>query len=121
MENFTSEELEKALKIISSVISRCEKMQPKFEDGTSQHTLLKNRIKAMFIARSLINGEDVIDKYSGEELKKALPPIASINAKCKKAQLKFEKGTTRYNYFENMISAMDISSVLIRDEISKIG
>jgi hypothetical protein len=42
-----------ALKIVTSVIARCERAQPKFAHGTSQHTLLKNRIQAMKIAQAL--------------------------------------------------------------------
>jgi hypothetical protein len=47
MISFTTEELEKALEIVTSVINRCKKAQSKFTEGTSQHTLLKNRIKAL--------------------------------------------------------------------------
>ena len=57
MDKYTGEELEEALQIVSSVISRCEKAQPKFVEATSQHTLLKNRIKAMYISKLLITDE----------------------------------------------------------------
>jgi hypothetical protein len=45
-----------ALRVVSSTISKCEKIQLKFANGTSQHTLLKNRIKAMYIAWSKLEG-----------------------------------------------------------------
>jgi hypothetical protein len=54
MDNFTKEELEEALRAISSTISKCEKVQPKLKPGTSQHTLLMRRIKSLQIASSLI-------------------------------------------------------------------
>jgi len=57
MEKYKKEELVEALQVVSSTISNCEKMQPKFEEGTSQHTLLKNRIKAMYISKALITDE----------------------------------------------------------------
>lgn len=57
MENFTKEELEEALRAIISTISKCEKVQPKLKPGTSQHTLLIRRIKALRIASSLITRE----------------------------------------------------------------
>ncbi len=57
MSTYTREELGGVLQIVSSTISRCEKSQPKFMEGTSQHTLLKNRIKAMYISKSLITDE----------------------------------------------------------------
>lgn len=57
MENFTKEELEEALRAISSTIGKCEKVQPKLKEGTSQHTLLARRIKALHIAAALIKRE----------------------------------------------------------------
>ncbi|MDV3426357.1 MAG: hypothetical protein LIR50_04085 [Bacillota bacterium] len=119
MDKYTREELEEALQIIYSVISRCEKAQPKFVEATSQHTLLKNRIKAMYISKSLMINENVVDRYTKEELIEALRPVSSIISKCEKAQLKFAEGTSHYNRFKNMIKAMYISKSLIADEISK--
>lgn len=55
MNKYTREELDKALLLVSSTITNCEKMQPKFAEGTSQHTLLKNRIKALYISKALIS------------------------------------------------------------------
>lgn len=57
MEEFTREELEEALRAIASTISKCEKVQPKLKQGTSQHTLLVRRIKALYIASALITRE----------------------------------------------------------------
>ncbi|WP_040213203.1 hypothetical protein [Clostridium polynesiense] len=121
MEKYTREELIEALRVVSSTISKCEKIQPKFTEGTSQHTLLKNRIKAMYISKALITDENVIDTYTKEELTEALRPVSSIISKCEKGQLKFEKGTSHYNRFEDIIKAMYTSKSLISDEISKRG
>ncbi|APQ97840.1 hypothetical protein [Clostridium botulinum] len=121
MDKYTEEELIEALRVISSTISKCEKIQPKFAEGTSQHTLLKNRIKAMYISKSLITYENVMDKYTKEELIEALRPVSSVISKCEKAQLKFEEGTSHYKRFKNIIKAMYISKSLIIDEISKRG
>ncbi|HKM06283.1 MAG TPA: hypothetical protein VJ869_04780 [Sphaerochaeta sp.] len=54
---FTTDELTKALRAITSLISKCEKSQEKLTKGTSQHTLLVNRIKALHVASSLITHE----------------------------------------------------------------
>jgi len=54
MEGYTKEELAQALCAIDSVIHKCERAQEKFPDGTSHHTLLKNRLRAMYISRALI-------------------------------------------------------------------
>ena len=121
MDKYTREELEEALQIVSSIISRCEKTHPKFVEGTSQHTLLKNRIKALYISKNLILDEHVMVKYTKEELIEALRPICSIISKCEKAQLKFSEGTSHHTRFKNMIKAMYISKSLITNEISKRG
>lgn len=121
MNKHTREELEEALRVVSSTISKCEKIQPKFEEGTSQHTLLKNRIKAMYISKSLISDENVMDQYTKEELIEAIRPISSIISKCEKAQLKFVEGTSHHTRLRNIIKAMYISKSLITDEISKRG
>ena len=54
MDKYTKEELIEALRAVSSVIHKCEKAQEKFPGGTSHHTLLKNRLKAMYISKALI-------------------------------------------------------------------
>ena len=119
MEEYTIEELAEALRVVSSTISNCEKMQPKFQEGTSQHTLLTNRIKALYISKSLITYEDVIDTYTKEELKEAVAPVSSIISKCEKAQQKFVEGTSNNTRIKSIIKAMYISKSLITGEISK--
>ncbi len=121
MDKYTKEELIETLKVVSSTISKCEKIQPKFAEGTSQHTLLKNRIKAMYISKSLITDENVMDKYTKQELIEALRPVSSVISKCEKAQLKFEEGTSHHKRFKSIINAMYISKSLITDEIIKRG
>ncbi|MDD4573482.1 MAG: hypothetical protein PHR69_04625 [Sphaerochaeta sp.] len=54
---FTPIELAEAQRAITSLISKCEKSQEKLKIGTSQYTLLFNRIKALRIASSLITNE----------------------------------------------------------------
>lgn len=54
MADYTKTELTEALRAIDSIIHKCEKAQEKFPDGNSHHTLLKNRLNAMYIAKSLI-------------------------------------------------------------------
>jgi hypothetical protein len=57
IDKYTKEVLVEALRPISSVISKCEKAQLKFEENTSHHTRLKGIIKAMHISKALITDE----------------------------------------------------------------
>lgn len=121
MKKYTREELEEALQVVTLTTDKCEKMQMKFAEGISQHTLLKNRLKALYISKLLIANENGIGKFTKEELLDALQPVSSIISKCEKAQLKFARGTSHYTRLKNMIKAMYISKSLIMDEIDKRG
>lgn len=57
MTAFTQDDLAEALRALDSTISKCEKVLPKLRLGSSQHTLLTRRIKALHIAVALIKRE----------------------------------------------------------------
>lgn len=126
MDNYTDEELSEALREVSKTISKCEKMQKKFTEGTAQYSLLRNRIKAMVISKLLIESElfkknpktEELEQYTKEELTEALRPVVSVISKCEKAQEKFAEGSPHYRRFENLIKAMNISKGLIEDRFA---
>ena len=121
MGKYSEDELSVALEVVSSIISQCEKVQPKFAEGTSQYTLLKNRIKVMYISRALIIQDHEIKRYSKEELLDALRPVMSVISKCETGQKKHKLEAPHYKRFQKMIDAMNVSKTLITDEISKRG
>lgn len=51
---YTKEELTEALRPVGSVISKCEKAQEKFAEGSAHYRRFENLIKAMKIAKALI-------------------------------------------------------------------
>jgi hypothetical protein len=51
---FTRDDLEKALAALAWMIGKTEKAQAMFAPGTSQHTLQRNRLKALRIAEHAI-------------------------------------------------------------------
>lgn len=123
MVNFTKDDLEKAIPTIASMISRSEKVQPKFKEGTPQAMLTKNRLKALYISSSLItkelNGDFLIENLTKEDLQKSLPPITSTIRKCEKAQEKLRERTPQLSLTRNMIKALYISLSLITKELNK--
>lgn len=121
MNNYTKEESVEALQVITSTIMNCEKIHPKFAEGSSQHTLLKNRIKALYISKTLIINEGSTGEYSIEDLKMALPPITSIISKCEKAQLKLIEGSSQYTRLKKIIRAMYLSKAFILNEIDEMN
>ncbi|MEG6520712.1 hypothetical protein [Desulfotomaculum sp. 1211_IL3151] len=122
MSDFTKKDMEEALQAIASMIERGEKAQEKFAPGTSQYTLQKNRIKALYIASSLIKKElakhDATDKYTKEDLEKALAPIASLISKSEKAQKKLAQGTWQHTMLEDNLKALYLASPLLTRALS---
>ena len=51
---YTTSDYEEAQRALLSLIGKCEKAQTKLKEGTPQQTLLTRRIKAFYIALSLI-------------------------------------------------------------------
>ena len=47
-------ELSKALRAITSLIGKCEKVHEKQTEGSSQHTLMKRRLEAFYLSQELI-------------------------------------------------------------------
>lgn len=117
MIQFTDEEKQNALLMISTFITRCEKAQLKFKEGTSQHSLLKNRLYALHVSKGLIEGADT---YAEEQLRSALPPITSIIHKCEKAQVKFQEGTSNHTRFKIIIEAMYLAKSYIEEACKNV-
>lgn len=55
--HWTRDDLLAALQALASMIGRTEGVQTRFSPGTAQHTLLRNRLNALRIARTLIQTE----------------------------------------------------------------
>lgn len=107
-----------ALKVVTSVIARCERMVPKFVPGISQHTLLKNRIQALKISEILLDGGSV-SQYSSDDLSAAMEPLASVIRKCEKARSKYEPDSGQYRRYDCTIQAMELSRALMENELHR--
>ncbi|MFS0722435.1 hypothetical protein [Paenibacillus sp. 1P07SE] len=57
VEEISKRDLQESLRAITSLISKCEKAQLKLTEGSSQHSLLRNRIKALRVSSTLITKE----------------------------------------------------------------
>ena len=125
MDNITEKDMQEALRAIASMISRTENAKGKFVQGTSQHTLQKNRLKALHIASSLVSKElavrDAVDCYTEEDLKSALAPIASLISKSEKAREKLKQGTWQHTMLSCNLKALHIALPLLTKALSVIS
>ena len=117
MEAYTVKDMEEALQALDSAIIRSKKAQEKLTVNTSQYTLLKNRMKALNIASSLISNKleqnDGVNNYTKEDLVKARAPIASLISKSEKAQKKLDQDTWQHKMLNNMLKALYMASHLL--------
>lgn len=110
---------DEALKTIITTIANCEKIQPKFKEGSAQHTLLVHRIKALRIGKALLEEDSVVQMYTKDELCAAVAPVTSIIHKCEHGQHKHDENSPYYRRFERLISAMKIIETLLNENIQK--
>lgn len=97
---------EETLKVINQTIKNCSKMLDKFNPNKPQYSLLVNRIKALNVAKGLIEENNNISKI---EIERALKPIESIIMKLKKAQEKYDINTKQYKKFLPLLNEMYVA------------
>ena len=84
-------------------------MKGKFPQGSSQDSLLKNRLHAMGVAQLLLEANlsgETAPSFTREELERSVARLDSIIHKCAAAQKKWEQGTRYYRQLQRMIDAM---------------
>lgn len=123
MDDLTKEDLEEALQAMVSMVNRTEKLNGKFAPGTSQHTLQKNRLKALHIASSLLS-QKLMGNKSGEvcaqeDLKNALAPITSLISKSEKARTKLAPDTWQHKMLSDNLKALHMALLLLRHALNE--
>ena len=120
MDNYTTDELQEALRPIASLISKSEKAQQKLAPGTWQHTMLRDNLKALHIASALMNkASDDTATFARDDLQEALRAFASMISKTDKAQAKFTPGTAQHTLQQNRLKALRLAEALIKVELDK--
>ena len=115
----STEEMDDALRTITSLITRCEKALVGFAPRTSQHTLLMNRLAALRTAKSLMTGDSDGSLFSRKEIKATREPILSILRKCEKADRKQAPGSSAHARLMEQIHAMTVALDVI-DEAAEL-
>ncbi len=111
MSEFERQERMKSLQAIEDMLKRSELAKEKFLLGTSQHSLLVNRIHALKIASSLlsceITGADIASMYTTKELVDARAPLASLLGKSEKAREKLKPTSWQFAMLNDNLDALN--------------
>ncbi len=110
MNQLTCAEAQQALRAIHGMQDKTEKAREKFKPGTSQHTLLTNRLEALKLSAILLAdgqaGPEEGRHVSPEALKRAVAPITSLISKSEKALGKTSPGTWQHGMLTENLQAL---------------
>lgn len=113
-------EIEQAIKTLTILIEKSVKAQMKFLPGSSQHTLLTNRIQALRIANALLHNEtNVRQLFTKEDLEATHAPLLSLISKSEKTMPKLKPDTWQYTILEQNIEALKTVLPLIEIAINE--
>jgi len=110
MDDYTTEEVREALAPIASLLSKSEKSQLKVPQGTWQHRMLGDNIKALRMGLALIgeaSGDS--DEPTRSDLEEALGALDSMIERVDRTQAKFSPGTSQHSLQRNRLKALRIA------------
>jgi hypothetical protein len=118
MDEHMGDDVREALRPIASLISKSEKAQQKVAPGTWQHTMLGDNLKALHLARGLIErGHDAADGLGRDDMQEALRALASMIARTEKAHATFAPGTSQHSLLRNRLSALRVAEAAVVAEL----
>lgn len=113
----TELELREAEAPIASLISKSEKAQQNLATGTWQHAMLRDNLKALRIASSLMRRKSDSVSLPRVDLQEAMSAIASMISKVEKTQAGFVLGTSQHTLQRNRLNALRVAEALVNAEL----
>lgn len=107
--------------VLAVMIKRVEDTKTKFEPGTAQYTLQRNRLDALRLSLALViraqNNDESPLEFSFDDLKKAVAPIQSLISKSEKARTKLAPNSWQYTMLSENLEALAVVSPLLQKAI----
>lgn len=117
--NQTPDDWRPAHRPIASLISKSEKALQKVAVGTWPHTMLRDNLKALRIASTLMNRvSGFSDRFKRADLREALRALASMIRKTRKARAQFPPGTSQHTLQRNRLKALRLAAARIKTALS---
>ncbi|KAB8145822.1 hypothetical protein F8S13_01720 [Chloroflexia bacterium SDU3-3] len=106
---------EEELRPLASLISKSEKAQQKVAEGTWQHRMLHQNLRALRLASALLQAHPGVASSCGpEELQEAARTLAAMIAKVAQTQEQFAPGTAQHTLQRNRLRALRIAEERVR-------
>lgn len=120
MDGYTTDELQEARRPLASLISKSEKARQKLAPETWQHAMLRDNLKALRHAYSLLDkdGRDA-GNFTRDDLRESLRALAAMIARTAKTRAKFPPGTSHHTLQRNRLKALRIAEALTKAELGK--
>lgn len=117
---YTTDELQEAMRPIGSLLGKSEKALRKLTPGSWQHSMLRDNINALRIAAALLNREDVAAAgFERDDLDEAVRAFASMTGRTEKALAKSSPATSQHTLLRNRLRALCIAHALAQAELDK--
>jgi len=118
MDKYTADEYQQALRPIASLISKSEKAQQKLADGTWQHRMLRDNVKALTQASALINRQLKPESpLAIDDLQESLPALKKMITKTEDAMAKCPSGTAQDTLLRNRLKALRIAAYVLNESL----
>ena len=119
--NAVTDRAQNARRAIDSLASKSETALQKLEPGTWQHTMLRDNLRALRIAASvLMNGEAAqVHRFARDDLEHAIRALATMITRTESAMAKFAVGTSQHTLQRNRLDALRLVHGLATRHVDK--
>lgn len=122
---YSQEELEEAIRVFRSSISKCEKARTKLKEGSPQGTYLSRQLETFYISVWLIENEppkkQLGQRFTELELKSAGKTNELLIGKFEKLLTKFKDGSPQKTLAVRRLKACKIAAALITRELEELS
>ena len=116
MADISDEGRRDAVNHLKQLIRNCQNMLMKFTEGTSQHTLLVNRISSLKAALYCLERKEGTDSKTVNRFEEILEQLSSILRKTQKALDKAKEDSSYSRRLEKIIRTMNLAIVCLSGE-----
>ncbi len=113
-----------AIAAIATAIRRSQQAIVRFAPGTSHHSLLIHRIRALQTASVLLSmqtGERPVSNVPDEDMRNAVAPLTSLLHKSEKARMKLSAGSWQAVMLDEQTAALRTALAVMTDALEQIN